>query len=244
MYRNNAFSSAGLAEIADPPPDLSEARSDSSSTMRRLRSVVGELLVALTNTLNDERDSAQKSLSRAAVLLQTAEQSRAPATAAKGGLAPWQIRRVASHVETNLDKPIRSSDLATVVRLNPCYFSRVFRRSFGESPLRYVTGRRIERAQRLMLSTDSPLSEIALDCGFADQAHFSRLFRRMVGDTPRSWRRARVDPHAADPAPIVGARARPDRLRSAQDRAFVRANGMLYGAVRAASELAGSRVFP
>jgi AraC-like DNA-binding protein len=52
----------------------------------------------------------------------------------------------------------------------------------------------VEHAQRLMLATDAPLSQIALDCGLADQAHFSRLFRRFVGESPRSWRRARVSP--------------------------------------------------
>ena len=84
------------------------------------------------------------------------------------------------------------------MRLSPAHFSRAFRTSFGCSPLEYVTRRRMERAQGLMLSTDIPLSQIALDCGFADQAHFSRLFRRVVGESPRVWRRARVDPHAID----------------------------------------------
>jgi AraC family transcriptional regulator len=175
----------------------SEASSDSRSSMRQLQSVVSELLTALTRTLNGERDCAKESLSRAAVLLQTSTETRAPAGPTKGGLAPWQVRTVASHVETNLDKPIRSSDLATVVRLDPGYFCHVFRESFGEPPLRYVSRRRIERAQRLMLSTDTSLSQIALDCGFADQAHFSRLFRRVAGDTPSAWRRARLGLSAA-----------------------------------------------
>jgi AraC family transcriptional regulator len=126
------------------------------------------------------------------MLLQTTPHARTPQQPARGGLAPWQVRTVTTHVETNLDKPIRSSELATAVRLDPGYFCRVFRESFGEPPLRYVTRRRVERAQRLMLSSDISLSQIALDCGFADQAHFSRLFRRVTGDSPRAWRRAHV----------------------------------------------------
>jgi transcriptional regulator GlxA family with amidase domain len=163
----------------------------SPADARRARSAAGELLSALTSALSDERDSEEQRLSRAAALLQTVER-RSFSEPARGGLAPWQFRAVAAHVETNLDKAIRSSELAALVRLNPCYFSRVFRESFGESPLRYVTRLRIERAQRLMLSSAVPLSQIALECGFADQAHFSRLFRRMAGDTPRAWRRARM----------------------------------------------------
>jgi transcriptional regulator GlxA family with amidase domain len=161
-------------------------------------------LDALSNTLNDARDSAEQRLRRVAALLQRADTARLPAVPDKGGLAPWQVRAVVRHVETNLDRPIRSSELAAVVRLNPCYFSRAFRESFGDSPLRYVTRLRVERAQRLMLSTGEPLSQIALDCGFADQAHFSRLFRRVTSYTPRAWRRARI----GAPAARSGGRAR------------------------------------
>ena len=107
--------------------------------MRQLRSVVSELLTALTSTLNDERASAKECLSRAAALLQTAGEAGAPRRPTKGGLAAWQVRTLTSHVETNLDKPIRSSELATVVRLNPAYFCRVFRESFGEPPLQYIS---------------------------------------------------------------------------------------------------------
>lgn len=42
----------------------------------------------------------------------------------------------------------------------------------------------------MMLATEEPLSQVALDCGFADQSHFSRLFRRQEGSSPSAWRRA------------------------------------------------------
>jgi AraC family transcriptional regulator len=148
-----------------------------------------ELCAALRSILNDERQSAEKSLRRAVVMLQ----ERAPETSElKGMLAPWQIRKIAAHIESNLDRSLRSGDLAALVRLSPGHFSRTFLNTFGCSPLEYIMRRRMERAQGLMLSTDSPLAQIALDCGLADQAHFSRLFRRVVGECPRVWRRARV----------------------------------------------------
>jgi AraC-like DNA-binding protein len=55
----------------------------------------------------------------------------------------------------------------------------------------WIRRRRIEFAQSLMLTTDAPLSEIALSCGLGDQSNFTRLFRRIVGETPSSWRRTR-----------------------------------------------------
>ncbi|HXK39796.1 MAG TPA: helix-turn-helix transcriptional regulator [Candidatus Paceibacterota bacterium] len=84
-----------------------------------------------------------------------------------------------------------------MARLSPCHFSRVFRESFGCSPHGYISRRRVEHAQGLMLSGDAPLSQIALDCGFADQAHFSRTFRSIVGESPRTWRRVRVSQGAS-----------------------------------------------
>jgi AraC-like DNA-binding protein len=179
---------------------LPEVRSDPELSPRQLRSVIAELVTALSSTLNDERDSAEECLSRVAAILQSPEEPEKWASdRMKGGLAPWQIRKVTSYIETNLDKPIKSGDLAALLDLNPCHFSRAFRNSFGNSPLEYVIRRRMERAQGLMLSTDAPLSQIALECGLADQAHFSRLFRRTVGESPRAWRRARVNPCARNP---------------------------------------------
>jgi transcriptional regulator GlxA family with amidase domain len=210
MDRNDYFSGS-LDEVSVPPEQLlaaSDAQSESRSTIRRLRSTIDTLLNALASALNDQRDSAKKSLSRAAALLQTTAVAQPPKRPVKSGLAPWQVRTLASHVDANLDKPIRSSELATIVRLNPAYFCRVFRESFGEPPLQYIGRRRIERAQQLMISTDTSLSQIAFDCGFADQAHFSRLFRRVAGDTPRAWRRA----HAGLPADAPG--VRPQRVRA------------------------------
>lgn len=162
-------------------------------SVRKIRSVMAELCSAIRSALDDERRTAEDSLRRAAKILQ---EIGATETIAKervrGGLSPWQIRKVTSYVEAHLDRSIRNGDLATVVHLNPSHFGRAFRNSFGEPPHEYVIRRRIERAQGLMLSTYAPLSEIALECGLADQAHLSRLFRRVVGETPRAWRRARI----------------------------------------------------
>jgi transcriptional regulator GlxA family with amidase domain len=154
---------------------------------------MAELCSAVRSALDDERGTAEESLRRAAEILQEMGEAE-PSTKSqnRGGLAPWQIRKVTSHVEANLDRTIRNEDLATLARLNPCHFGRVFRNSFGEPPHEYVIRRRIERAQGLMLSTRATLTEIALDCGLADQSHLSRLFRRIVGESPRTWRRARV----------------------------------------------------
>ena len=161
---------------------------------RQIHSVMADLCFAVRSALDDERGTAEESLRRAFDALKemggTGAEPKEPAV--RGGLSPWQIRKVTSHVDANLDRPIRNEELATLVRLNPSHFGRAFRNSLGEPPHEYVIRRRVERAQGLMLSTDASLSEIALDCGLADQSHLTRLFRRIVGESPRAWRRARL----------------------------------------------------
>lgn len=180
------------SEQRDLPPSESFADKHGFS-VRKIRFVMAELCSAIRSALDDERGTAEDSLRRAAEILQ--EIGEAEATTrdqVRGGLSPWQIRKVTSHIEAHLDCSIRNEDLAKIVRLNPSHFGRAFRNSFGEPPHEHVIRRRVERAQGLMLSTDASLSAIALDCGLADQAHLSRLFRRIVGESPRAWRRARI----------------------------------------------------
>jgi AraC-like DNA-binding protein len=73
--------------------------------------------------------------------------------------------------------------------LSSSHFSRAFKESYSETPHAHIVRRRIERAAKLMLTTDEPLSRIALACGLCDQAHLTKLFRRGTGQPPAAWRR-------------------------------------------------------
>jgi AraC-like DNA-binding protein len=112
----------------------------------------------------------------------------------RGGLSPWQVRRIITHVNANLDAALHVEDLARLARLSLSHFFRTFSSSFGCSPHQFVTRCRLERAKELMLSTDEPLLRIAIECGFADQPHFSRIFLRFVGISPARWRRVLAAP--------------------------------------------------
>jgi AraC-like DNA-binding protein len=65
---------------------------------------------------------------------------------------------------------------------------RAFSREFGLPPHRYATGRRIDRARKLLLD-GMPAAEVAVAVGFYDQAHLTRHFRRMLGTTPAAFAR-------------------------------------------------------
>lgn len=133
----------------------------------------------------------------------------------RGGLAPWQERKINRYIQQRLEWPLSVKELAEQASLSVSHFCRAFKESFGASPHLHLTRLRVERAKRLMLTTEDPLSQIALACGMADQAHLSKLFRREVGEAPNAWRRQnrtgarargrsgrRID-HASDPAARV-----------------------------------------
>jgi len=113
-------------------------------------------------------------------------------TSVRGGLAAWQKRKVDRYMQEHLEQPLRVEELADLLSLSVSHFSRAFKESFGSSPHVHVIKLRLELAQRLMLTTEDSLSQIALACGLADQAHLSKLFRRQVGETPSAWRRQRL----------------------------------------------------
>ena len=155
------------------------------------------LLDTARKALRYDEQEAERHISRATALLKTeAELTHVPSSTGHGSLKAWQMKRVVQFIDENQAGSVRMRQVAAAARLSVSHFTRAFRDATGESPSAYLRRRRVERAQELMLMTEKPLSEIAGDCGFADQAHLCRTFRRLVGASPAAWRRARsvVDP--------------------------------------------------
>jgi AraC family transcriptional regulator len=105
------------------------------------------------------------------------------------GLAAWQIRKAQALLAQALDECCPVAKAAAACRLSKGHFARMFRESVGLPPHRWLTAQRIEAAKALLRNTNFPLSEIALDCGFCEQAHMCRVFRKWLGTTPAAWRR-------------------------------------------------------
>ena len=108
----------------------------------------------------------------------------------RGGLAPWQGRRAVEMMRENLEGNIHLSDMARECGLSVSHFTRAFGKSFGMSPFRWLLERRMDRAKALLVTSDLPIVDIAVQAGFSDQAAFTRAFGRIVGDSPGRWRRA------------------------------------------------------
>ena len=166
----------------------------------RIQEVIGRvvtLLEAAGRELGQPHEAAKSSIALAASIL-VREIGQLPATGPGNGsggtLLRWQARQVREYIDEHIGNPIRVSDLSAVVHRTEAHFSRAFKRSFGVSPHAYVLRRRIELASQLMVESKAALSEIALRCGFNDQAHLCRRFREHTGITPAAWRRAQMAP--------------------------------------------------
>jgi AraC family transcriptional regulator len=100
-----------------------------------------------------------------------------------------QIRNVIGHIQENLLSNVTLSDLSDISGLSRTTFIQQFKSTFKETPHQYIIRARILKAQELLVSTNIPMANIALTCGFFDQAHFSKYFRRITGTTPSTYRR-------------------------------------------------------
>jgi len=169
-----------------------KAHEQSQQSEVALAATLLELLTVAQSKVELDRQGTQVCLSRATALLAASmerdDKSQAESVF-RGRLPRWQAKRLVTYIEENLDQPIRSPDLTVLTGMSAGHFFRVFKATFGQTPFAYITSRRIERAQRMMLTTSHPLSQIALDCGLYDQSHLTRLFRQLVGMTPSEWRR-------------------------------------------------------
>ena len=167
-------------------------------TSHQYLAVAAQLVEAACCARVGDGEAAKSHIANALAFLE-GQSSRAPAGIAgraaghvlRGGLAPWQARRVAAYIDANLGGQICIKDLAALLDISTSHFCRAFKCTFGTSARAWIGRRRIDVAQSLMLSTRAPLSEIALSCGMSDQSHFTRAFRRIVGETPHSWRQTR-----------------------------------------------------
>ncbi len=106
----------------------------------------------------------------------------------KGGLAAWQKRRVLDLLGQHLDGDLRLFKLAEECGLSVSHFARSFKKSFGTTVHRYLILKRVEKAKEFLTDSPMPLSLIALQSGFSDQAAFSRTFGAIVGTSPAKWR--------------------------------------------------------
>jgi len=104
----------------------------------------------------------------------------------RGGLGALELARIRAAAEL---EHADVSDLAHAASMPVRTFRRRFHATFGIPPHRWLIQLRIERAKAMLASCDAQLCHIAIDLGFANQAHFTETFRRVTGVAPGHFRR-------------------------------------------------------
>lgn len=104
-----------------------------------------------------------------------------------------QLNAVMQYIDDHLDTDIRLAQLADIAHVSPAYFSTMFKRFNGLTPVEYIVHRRIQRAIEYIRTTDQNLTEIAMSCGFNNSTNFYKAFRKVTGRTPVSYRQGNFE---------------------------------------------------
>jgi AraC-like DNA-binding protein len=99
-----------------------------------------------------------------------------------------QFSKVIDHVEEHYRSALEISELARIAGLSESQFRKRFMKLFKISPLKFITRIRVQTAAKLLLSSDAPIADIALKCGFCDQSYLTRQFSSFFGMTPKKYR--------------------------------------------------------
>ena len=105
------------------------------------------------------------------------------------GFTESQVTALWRHIQAHIHSQIPVEEFSKVIGFSQWHFSRCFKAEFGRSPHRFILEHRIRHAKALLLNSRLTLAEIALESGFADQAHLGRSFNRHVGLSPGRWQR-------------------------------------------------------
>lgn len=105
--------------------------------------------------------------------------------------AERNVERVRQYIEEHFREPLTRELLAAMVFMNPDYLAKLFKRRYGASLMDYVTKMRIACAREMLEYSSLSVSEIALEIGYSNTAHFTKMFKKYAGGvTPRAYRKA------------------------------------------------------
>jgi AraC family transcriptional regulator len=111
----------------------------------------------------------------------------------RGGLGSARLRRIKEFVDAKIEDELRLCEMAQAVELSTAYFSRMFRKSTGETPHQFLLRQRLERAKLMLRSADGRVLDVAVACGFKSQQHFAQVFRQVCGVSPTEYRQEFLD---------------------------------------------------
>ncbi len=100
-----------------------------------------------------------------------------------------KLKKVLSFIRNNYDKQITLDDMAAIAEMSSKYFCSFFRNMTRQTPIEYLNTYRIEKASKMLLSTDISVTDIAFSSGFNDLSYFIKTFKSVKGITPAKYRK-------------------------------------------------------
>lgn len=97
------------------------------------------------------------------------------------------IKKAVKYIKENLNKDLSLETLSRQFSLSPTHFHNTFKEAMNKTPRAFVEERRIKKSIDLLLTTETPISEIAYECGFTSQSYFCYAFKRYTGTTPKKY---------------------------------------------------------
>jgi AraC-like DNA-binding protein len=97
--------------------------------------------------------------------------------------------RILAYITENVSQPLTLEHLAQKAALSPFYFTRVFKKETGYTPHEYLIHARVNAAKYYLKTSDMPVKEVSIHCGFASECTFCTTFKKLVGTTPLLYRR-------------------------------------------------------
>jgi len=119
------------------------------------------------------------------------ERQRMALQARFGALQP-RLSEAVTLMETNIEEPLSTDDIANLVGLSRRQLERLFKQYLGSLPSRYYLELRLQRARQLLLDTNHSIVQVGLMCGFSSGSHFSTAFGALFGNTPREERQRKL----------------------------------------------------
>ena len=99
-----------------------------------------------------------------------------------------RLTKVLSYIHNHINKSLSIDELAAQTCLSKDHFIRLFKHEVKTTPLQYINQKKIEKAQLILVTSDTLVKDIALNLGFDDYSYFNRLFKKLVGATPQEYR--------------------------------------------------------
>lgn len=109
--------------------------------------------------------------------------------ASLSGLRSYACRQIEDYLKENFRMSVSVPEMALLLNMSAGHFSTCFRKSFGLTPYQYVLGLRLDEAEKWLIETDMPISEIAARLSFSSQSHFTTALKKYRNLTPGEVRR-------------------------------------------------------